>query len=67
MKRALHMASDVDAYARLVFYVAIGWSSLPFSGWCDWPQNNNFIIRTLKPDSVSNSFGFYEIYDFDFQ
>ena len=32
MKRALHMASDVDAYARLVFYVAIGWSSLPFSG-----------------------------------
>ena len=33
MKRALHIASDVDAYARLVFYVAIGWSSLPFSGW----------------------------------
>ena len=32
MKRALHIASDVDAYARLVFYVAIGWSSLPFSG-----------------------------------
>lgn len=24
-------------------------------------------IRTLKPDSVSNPFGFYEIYDFDFQ
>ena len=39
MKRALHMASEGDAYARLVFYVAIGWSSLPFSGWCDWPQN----------------------------
>ena len=32
MKRALHMASEGDAYARLVFYVAIGWSSLPFSG-----------------------------------
>jgi hypothetical protein len=32
MKRALHIASMDDAYARLVFYVAIGWSSLPFSG-----------------------------------
>ena len=32
MKRALHMAACVAAYARLVFYVAIGWSSLPFSG-----------------------------------
>ena len=26
-----------------------------------------FIIRILKPDTVSNPFGFYEIYDFDFQ
>ena len=25
------------------------------------------IIHTLKSDSVSNPFGFYEIYDFDFQ
>ena len=33
------MAACVAAYARLVFYVAIGWSSLPFSGWWDWPQN----------------------------
>jgi hypothetical protein len=32
MKRALHLASEVDAYARLVLSVAIGWSSLPFSG-----------------------------------
>jgi len=32
MKRALHMAACFAAYARLVFYVAIGWSSLPFSG-----------------------------------
>ena len=32
MKRALHIAACVAAYARLVFYVAIGWSSLPFSG-----------------------------------
>ena len=32
MKRALHVASLDDAYARLVFYVAIGWISLPFSG-----------------------------------
>ena len=39
MKRALHMAACFTAYARLVFYLAIGWSSLPFSGWCDWPQN----------------------------
>jgi hypothetical protein len=32
MKRALHIASMDDAYARLVFYVAIGWGVLPFSG-----------------------------------
>ena len=47
MKRALHIAACVAAYARLVFYVAIGWSNLPFSGWWTWPQNNIIYFGAL--------------------
>ena len=44
MKRALHSAACVAAYARLVFCLAIGWSVLPFQANEAGPKIR-FLIR----------------------
>jgi len=53
MKRALHMASDVDAYARLVFYVAIGHPRFAFFRLMDLAPKYFLIIHTRYRQSVT--------------
>ena len=50
------MASDVDAYARLVFYVAIGWSSLPFQAGVTGPKITTLLFVLANEIAILNVF-----------